>query len=145
MLPMTALETVLLIVVLLLATVLGVAIVAAGRLLRVVRPDTSGGDPSTVGVHDPGLSVRRGGDRPAQLVSSVVEPIADDALTEAASNLDEVRATIISTRSEAAAARADAAAAKAEAAAARAEASRILESARGEADGILERAHKQGE
>src|SRR5262245_34150835 len=143
MLAMTALETVLLIVVLLLGTVLGVAIVTAGRLLRVVRPDTAAGD-SAAGVAYAGLSGGRGlAEGPGHV--SAVEPVIDDALTDTASNLSEVRATIIGTRSAAAAARADAAAAKAEAAAARAEVRRILESARGEAEGILERAHKQGE
>jgi ribonuclease Y len=48
-------------------------------------------------------------------------------------------------RAAAAAARSDAAAAKAEAAAARADARRILESARTEADGLLDRVHKQAD
>src|SRR5262245_13013373 len=52
--------------------------------------------------------------------------------------LDEARATL-------SAARSDAAAAKAEAAAARGDARRILDTARSEADGIIERANKQAD
>ncbi len=117
---MTALETVLTVVVLLLGGVLIAGVIIASRLARVMR---TGSAPATASL----------GERDA------VE------LAGAESSLDLARTTIVRARSEAAAARADAAAAKAEATAARSEAQRILDSARTEADGLLDRAHRQAE
>jgi ribonuclease Y len=115
---MTALEVVLTVVVLLLGAALVAGVFVASRLLRVLRVDGGAAE-----------STER-----------------DDAeLVEAAAGLDEARAATASARSDAAGARADAAAAKAEASASRGEARRILDSARTEADGLLDRAHKQAE
>ncbi len=148
---MTALETVLTVVVLLLGASLVVGIGLAGRLLRVVRAGTARDGSAGSGVSGfvsgtSGMSGMAAADATGVVRREPSEAVINDAaLTESASSRDDTRATIINARSEAAAARADAAAAKAEAAAARGEARRILESARGEADGVLERAHKQGE
>jgi ribonuclease Y len=151
MVRMTALETVLTVVVLLLGASLVVGIGLAGRLLRVVRAGTARDGSAGSGVSGfvsgtSGMSGMAAADATGVVRREPSEAVINDAaLTESASSRDDTRATIINARSEAAAARADAAAAKAEAAAARGEARRILESARGEADGVLERAHKQGE
>ncbi len=127
---MSALETVLTIAVLLLGAALVAGMVVAGRLIRDIRLRTG----------------------PTGETAERVGATTDADLAQASSRLDEARAAIATirtetatARTEAAAARADAAAAKAEAAAARGDARRILDSARSEADGILERAHKQAD
>ncbi|TDC78830.1 ribonuclease Y [Micromonospora sp. KC606] len=120
---MTAVDVVLLVVVLALALVVLGAVMFGVRAVRhlgaVPRPE------------DPAFIAEK--DRQEQSLA---------ALRTAA---DEASSTIDVAKSAAAAARAEAAGAKAEAKAARAEARRVLDDARAEADTILERAHKQAE
>src|SRR5215475_9471196 len=107
---MTALETVLLIVVLLLGAALVVGIAVAGRVLRVDQMPPGGERAASVIGGKIGTA-RTAAGTPRRGWYATHPLVSDAALAEAASNLDDVRATIISTRSEAAAARADAAAA----------------------------------
>ena len=113
---MTALEVVLTVIVLLLGAALVAGLIVVTRLFAVMRAAR------------PDAAANRPGDA-----------------NETDSDADDAQASVISARSDVAAARADAAAARAEATAVRAEARRILGSARSEADGILDRAHKQAE
>jgi ribonuclease Y len=118
------LETVLTVAVILLAVVVAAGFVVA---IRVLRQLGVGGLSSPVEKPEMAGKGSRGKKTAARGARPEIPQPADDA------------------RAAAAAARSDAAAAKAEAAAARADARRILESARTEADGLLDRVHKQAD
>ncbi|GAB2623713.1 ribonuclease Y [Paractinoplanes abujensis] len=119
---MTALDWVLVVAIVVLATLVVAGMVLGARALRQlhkVRADD----------HGQGQAV-------------------DDALAkveDANAKVEDANAKVDDANAKAASVRAEAAAAKAEAAAARAEARRVLETAHGEADTILEHAHRQAE
>ncbi|TDC34694.1 ribonuclease Y [Micromonospora sp. 15K316] len=119
---MSAFDTVLLVVVLILTLVVVGALTMGLRTLRQL-----------------------GGARPADPAFIAEKDRQEQSLAALRSAADEANSTIDVAKSAAAAARAEAAAAKAEAKAARAEARRVLDDARAEADTVLERAHKQAE
>jgi ribonuclease Y len=133
----TALETVLTLAVILLAVVVVAGFWVALRLLRQLGPGT----PTAVQKARPVGKTTKS----ARLAAPAVIDEAQAAAAVARSEVAAVRAELNAAKVDAAAAKADAAAAKAEATAARSEARRILDSARTEADGILERAHKQSD
>ncbi|MEU3455460.1 ribonuclease Y [Micromonospora sp. NPDC006766] len=120
---MSAFNTVILVVVVLLAVLVVGAVLVGVRTLRRLNLAPAPEDSAFIAEKD----------RQEQSLA---------ALRSAA---DEVNSTIDVAKSAAAAARTEAAAAKAEAKAARAEARRVLDDARAEADTVLERAHKQAE
>ncbi|MER7169114.1 hypothetical protein ABT336_23990, partial [Micromonospora sp. NPDC000207] len=120
---MNAVDVVLLLTVVILTLVVVGAVLFGMRVLRRLSAAPAPEDPAFVAEKD----------RQEQSLA---------ALRTAA---DEANSTIDVAKSAASAARAEAAAAKAEAKAARAEAGRVLDTARIEADTILERAHKQAE
>jgi ribonuclease Y len=126
---MTALETVLVGAVLVLAIVVLAGILIGVRVLRNIGGTTALTRTSTT--DDRAFLVEK--DRQEQSLAAL-----RTSAEEATGAVDEARAA-------AAAARTEAAAAKAEASAARAEARRVLDAARAEADTILEHAHRQAE
>jgi ribonuclease Y len=124
---MNAVESVLLVAVLVLAVLVLAGLVVGARAVR------------RIGAVTPGAAAE---DDPAFIAEKERREQSLAALRVVA---DETSSAIEAAKSAAAAARTDAAAGKAEAAAARAEAGRILDSARVEADTVLERAHRQAE
>ncbi len=125
---MTAVETVLLVAILVLAVV-----VVAGILMgaNALRRFTGGGQ--GVRVHGTDETFLAEKDR------------QERSLVALRTSAEEATSAVEEARAAAAAARTEAAAAKAEASAARAEARRVLDAARAEADSVLERAQRQAE
>ena len=121
---MTALETVLTVAVAALAVVTVIGLLVVTRVVRQLGT----APPRGRGADTNGKNGRNGRKAPGKGPRAELSPPA----------LDEARAAVSAARSEAAAA-------KAEATAARGEARRIVDSARQEAEGLLERAHKQAD
>jgi ribonucrease Y len=120
----TALETVLTVAVAALAVVTVVGLLVVTRVVRQLGAAPSRGRSTETN----GKNGRNGRKAPAKGQRAELSPPA----------LDEARTAVAAARSEAAAA-------KAEATAARGEARRIVDNARQEAEGLLERAHKQAD
>ncbi|WP_117208971.1 ribonuclease Y [Allorhizocola rhizosphaerae] len=136
---MTAMESVLLTAIVLLALLVTAMLLVGVRLLkRLSGPTGPSGVPLSVIVDDPEAAAER--ERQRQTLTEL-----QSSVSQAQSALEHERRSVATAQAEAVAARAESAAAKAEVATARAEAQRILDNAHSEADSILQRAHRQAE